>query len=124
MPVLRGFLWLLGFLLLGEVLVTLTGLPVSAGVVGMLLLTAWLLLHGGSFDDIAAAAQPLIAVLAMLIMPGVVGVFFLVDELAGQWTAILAALVGGTLLSVFTTLWLMRRLMGERHDDARDTGHE
>ncbi|TDR57058.1 putative effector of murein hydrolase LrgA (UPF0299 family) [Halomonas ventosae] len=123
MPVLRGFLWLLGFLLLGEVLVTLTGLPVSAGVVGMLLLTAWLLLHGGGFDDIAAAAQPLIAVLAMLIMPGVVGVFFLVDELAGQWTAILAALVGGTLLSVFTTLWLMRRLMGERDDDARDTGH-
>lgn len=124
MPVLRGFLWLLGFLLLGEVLVTLTGLPVSAGVVGMLLLTAWLLLHGGGFDDIAAAAQPLIAVLAMLIMPGVVGVFFLVDELAGQWTAILAALVGGTLLSVLTTLWLMRRLMGEGDDDARDTGHE
>lgn len=123
MPALRGFLWLLGFLLLGEILVTLTGLPVSAGVVGMLLLTAWLLLHGGGFDDIAAAAQPLIAVLAMLIMPGVVGVFFLVDELAGQWTAILAALVGGTLLSVFTTLWLMRRLMGKRHRDQTDPGH-
>lgn len=124
MPALRGFLWLLGFLLLGEVLVTLTGLPVSAGVVGMLLLTAWLLLHGGGFDDIAAAAQPLIAVLAMLIMPGVVGVFFLVDELAGQWTAILAALVGGTLLSVFTTLWLMRRLMGEAQGDSAEPGHE
>lgn len=124
MPVLRGFLWLLGFLLLGELLVTLSGLPVSASVVGMLLLTAWLLLHGGGFDDIAAAAQPLIAVLAMLIMPGVVGVFFLVDELAGQWTAILAALVGGTLLSVFTTLWLMRRLMGETQDDSTEPGHE
>ncbi|MDW7748866.1 CidA/LrgA family protein [Halomonas sp.] len=123
MPALRGFLWLLGFLLLGEILVTLTGLPVSAGVVGMLLLTTWLLLHGGSFDDIAAAAQPLIAVLAMLIMPGVVGVFFLVEELAGQWTAILAALVGGTLLSVFTTLWLMRRLMGETQGDPAEPGH-
>ncbi|MDI5919538.1 CidA/LrgA family protein [Halomonas sp. LR5S13] len=124
MPALRGFLWLLGFLLTGEILVTLTGLPVSAGVVGMLLLTAWLLLHGGGFDDIAAAAQPLIAMLAMLIMPGVVGVFFLVDELAGQWTAILAALVGGTLLSVLTTLWLMRRLMAKRHGDPRDPGHD
>lgn len=113
MPALRGFLWLLGFLLLGETLVTLTGLPVSAGVVGLLLLTAWLMVHGGGFDDIAAAARPLIAVLAMLIMPGVVGIFFMGDDIGGQWTAILAALVGGTLLSSLTTLWLMRRLMGE-----------
>lgn len=113
MPVLRGFLWLLSFLLLGETLVTLTGLPVSAGVVGLLLLTAWLRLHGGGLGDIAAAAQPLIAVLALLIMPGVVGAFFILDALEGQWTAILAALIGGTLLSVMTTLALMRRLMGE-----------
>ncbi|MGM0536445.1 MAG: CidA/LrgA family protein [Pseudomonadota bacterium] len=124
MPAMRGFLWLLGCLLIGEILVALTGLPVSAGVVGMLLLTAWLLLHGGGFDDIAAAAQPLIAMLAMLIMPGVVGVFFLVDELAGQWAAILMALVGGTLLSVLTTLWLMRRLMGEAHHDSTAHGHD
>ncbi len=113
MPALRGFLWLLGFLLLGEALVTLTGLPVSAGVVGLLLLTAWLRLHGGGLADIAAAAQPLIAVLALLILPGVVGAFFILDALAGQWTAILTALIGGTLLSVLTTLALMRRLMGE-----------
>lgn len=113
MPVLRGFLWLLGFLLLGDAAVTLAGLPVSAGVAGLLLLTAWLMLRGGVNADIAAAAGPLIAVLAMLIMPGVVGVFFILDTLSGQWLAILAALVGGTLLSVFTTLWLMRRLMGK-----------
>ncbi|MFC2991992.1 CidA/LrgA family protein [Halomonas tibetensis] len=113
MAVLRGFLWLLGFLLLGDALVTLAGLPVSAGVVGMLLLTAWLMMRGTVSAEIAAAAQPLIGVLAMLIMPGVVGIFFIFDTLAGQWLAILAALVGGTLLSVFTTLWLMRRLMGK-----------
>lgn len=118
MPPLRGLLWLLGFLLLGETLVMFTGLPVSAGVVGLLLLTAWLRLHGGGVADIAAAAQPLIAVLALLIMPGVVGAFFIVDALEGQWTAILAGLIGGTLLSVMTTLWLMRRLMGAADEDA------
>ena len=117
MAVLRGFLWLLGFLLLGDALVTLAGLPVSAGVAGLLLLTAWLMLRGTVNADIAAAARPLIGVLAMLIMPGVVGVFFILDTLAGQWLAILAALVGGTLLSVFTTLWLMRRLMGKESLD-------
>jgi putative effector of murein hydrolase LrgA (UPF0299 family) len=53
----------------------------------------------------------------MLIMPGVVGVFFILNELAGQWLAIVAALLLGTLLSVFTTLWLLTRLMGRSHAD-------
>lgn len=124
MSALRGFLWLIGFLLAGEALVILTGLPVSAGVIGMLLLTAWLALHGGGFDDIAAAARPLIAALALLIMPGVVGIFFILDELAGQLTAILVALLLGTLLSVFTTLWLMRRLVADANTDSREASHE
>lgn len=119
MPALRGFLWLLGFWLAGETLVTLLHLPVSPGVVGMLALTAWLLLRGRLHPDLTAASQPLIGLLAMLIMPGVVGVFFVADQFAGQWLAVLVALVAGTLLSVLTTLWLMRRLMGHRRD-----GHE
>ena len=124
MPALRGFLWLIGFLMIGDALVTLTGLPVSAGVAGMLLLTAWLVLHGGGFDAIAAAARPLIAALALLIMPGVVGIFFMLDELAGQLVAILAALLLGTLLSVFTTLWLLRRLVGDDDAGTREATHE
>ncbi|MDY7116525.1 CidA/LrgA family protein [Halomonas sp. SSL-5] len=124
MPALRGFLWLIGFLLIGDALVTLAGLPVSAGVAGMLLLTAWLVLHGGGFDAIAAAARPLIAALALLIMPGVVGIFFMLDELAGQLVAILAALLLGTLLSVLTTLWLMRRLVGDDDASTREATHE
>lgn len=108
---LRGFLWLTGFWLAGESLVVLLDLPISAGVVGMLLLTASLMLRIGRLEDIAAASQPLIGLLAMLIMPGVVGVFFVADEFAGQWLAVAVALVGGTLASVLTTLLLMRRCM-------------
>lgn len=111
MPLLRGFLWLTGFWLAGESLVVLLDLPVSAGVVGMLLMTAMLMLRGGRLSDIAAASQPLIGLLAMLIMPGVVGVFFVADEFAGQWLAVAVALVVGTLASVLTTLLLMRRCM-------------
>ncbi|MBZ5489198.1 CidA/LrgA family protein [Halomonas aquamarina] len=115
MPALVGFLWLISYWLIGEVVVHFTGLPVSSGVVGMLLLSITLALHGRVPGSIAAAAQPLIALLAMLIMPGVVGVFFILDELAGQWPAILCALVVGTLLSVTTTLWLLKRLMESQH---------
>ncbi|WP_192037348.1 CidA/LrgA family protein [Halomonas sp. YLGW01] len=109
MAVLRGFLWLTAFWLAGRTLVVLLDLPISAGVVGMLLMTAMLMLRGGRLSDIAAASQPLIGLLAMLIMPGVVGVFFVADEFAGQWLAVAVALVGGTLASVLTTLLLMRR---------------
>lgn len=115
---LRGFLWLTGFWLLGETLVVLLGLPVSAGVVGMLLMTGMLMLRVGRLEDIAAASQPLIGLLAMLIMPGVVGVFFVADDFAGQWLAVAVALVGGTLASVLTTLLLMRRFMPPEPDAA------
>lgn len=111
MAELRGFLWLMGFLLLGEIAVVLFSLPFSAGVSGLVLLTLFFILSGQLNSDIAAASQPLIGLLAMLIMPGVVGVFFLADEFAGQWLAVGSALILGTLLSVASTLWLMRRLM-------------
>ncbi|GGY02515.1 hypothetical protein GCM10007160_32900 [Litchfieldella qijiaojingensis] len=111
MSILRGFLWLLGFLILGDILVTLLGLPISRGVAGMLLIAIWLMLHGRLDDDIATASQALIRLLAMLIMPGVVGVFFIADEFAGQWLAVAVALIVGTMLSVLTTLWLMLRFM-------------
>lgn len=115
MPVLSGFLWLISYWLIGEVVIHFTALPISSGVIGMLLLCATLAVRGRVPTNIAAAAQPLIALLAMLIMPGVVGVFFIVGDLAGQWTAILIALILGTLLSVFTTLWLLKRLIGHSH---------
>lgn len=117
MPVLSGLLWLISYWLIGEVVIHFSGLPISSGVVGMLLLCATLAIIGRVPASIAAAAQPLIALLAMLIMPGVVGVFFILDELAGEWLAILTALLLGTLLSVITTLWLLKRLM--EHSDAR-----
>ena len=115
MPVLSGFLWLISYWLIGEVVILFTGLPISSGVIGMLLLCATLAVRGRVPTSIAAAAQPLIALLAMLIMPGVVGVFFIIGELAGQWTSILIALFLGTLLSVITTLWLLKRLIKPTH---------
>src|SRR5699024_9996906 len=101
----------MGFLLLGEIAVALLYLPFSAGVTGLVLLTLFFIASGQLNSDIAAASQPLIGLLAMLIMPGVVGVFFIADQFAGQWLAVGGALTLGTLLSVASTLWLMRRLM-------------
>jgi putative effector of murein hydrolase LrgA (UPF0299 family) len=121
MPILNGFLWLVGFLLLGEALVWWLSIPVSPGVVGLLALTLWAMLRGRIDPDIQAASQPLIQVLAMLIMPGVVGIFFIRDAFSGQWLAVAVALTLGTLLSVGTTFFLMRLFMplasADDHED-------
>ena len=121
MTLLRGFLWLLGFQLLGQLLVEALALPVSHAMAGLLLLLAWLLVQRGFSESVATASQALIPLLAMLIMPGVVGVFFVIDEFAGHWTAVMVALVVGTFLSVLITLWLMRRFM-PKADAERDEG--
>ncbi len=118
MSMLYGFLVLTVFFIAGEVLRVLLVLPVSGGVIGMILLTLLLMARGSISDSLAGASQALISVLVLLIMPGVVGVFFVADEFAGQWLAIGVALTVGTLLSVLTTLWLMQRFSGPE-----DGGH-
>lgn len=107
MPLLRGFLVLVVFLLVGESLKFMLQWPLSGGVSGMLLLTLWLVAQGRVNDDLAVASRAHISVLILLIMPGVVGVFFLGEELAGQWLALAVAYVAGTGLSVLTTFLLL-----------------
>ncbi|KFF49599.1 hypothetical protein GY26_07270 [Gammaproteobacteria bacterium MFB021] len=111
MSVLRGFLWLLVFLLLGQAIVLWLPIALPAGVIGMLLLTLWFCQRGGMNADVVAVSQPLIAMLALLIMPGVVEIFFVAGRFADQAGAILTALLLGTLASVASSLWLMRRCL-------------
>lgn len=112
MVMLRGFLVLVGFFLLGEAIRVLAGLSVSGGVLGMLAVTFTLMVRGQVSDELAAASQGLISLLVMLIAPGVVGVFFIAGQFAGHWVTVAVALVAGTLLSVFTTLLLMKKVAG------------
>lgn len=111
MPFLRGFLWLLAFLLLGQTIVRVLAIPMPSGVIGMLLLTLWFRYRGGMNADVVRVSQPLIAMLALLIMPGVVEIFFIAGRYVDQAGAILTALIGGTLLSVLSSLLLMRRYL-------------
>ncbi|PHQ25696.1 CidA/LrgA family protein [Marinobacter guineae] len=108
MSMLRGFLVLVLFFILGESMRVLFALPVSGGVLGMVVITFTLMVKGNVSDELASASQGLISVLVLLIMPGVVGVFFTADQFSGQWLAVATALLVGTFLSVLTTLLLMQ----------------
>ena len=119
MSMLHGFLVLVLFFLVGESLRLLLALPVSGGVLGMVIVTFTLMMKGRVSDELASASQALISVLVLLIMPGVVGVFFTADRFSGQWLAVAAALLVGTFLSVLTTLALMK-LVASRGAGHRD----
>lgn len=123
---LRGFLILVLFFLLGETLRLALVLPVSGGVLGMILMTLTLMVKGRVGDDLTTASQGLISVLILLIMPGVVGAFFTVSQYQSQWLAVGAALVLGTALSVLTTLMLMRTLVqaGKSGPRTEEPGHD
>lgn len=116
MAILRGFLILTGFFLAGEMVRASLALPFSGGVLGMLGLVLWLMMRGRVSDGLASASQSIISVLVLLIMPGVVGIFFNAQAFNGYWVAILLALTLGTILSVISTLLLMRWLVGDRGD--------
>lgn len=108
MDTLRGFLVLIGCFLAGEITRLGLGLPFSGGVLGMLALVLGLMARGRVSEGLASASRSIISVLVLLIMPGVVGIFFNVQAFNGYWIAILSALMLGTVLSVISTLLLMR----------------
>jgi len=121
MSMLRGFLILVLFFLLGEALRLVFLVPVSGGVLGMILMTFTLMLRGRVSDALASSSQALISILVLLIMPGVVGVFFMASQFSGQWLAVAAALLLGTFLSVLSTLLLMKGVM---RLSAPEQGHD
>ena len=94
--------------LVGEVSVLITGLPVPGPVLGMLLLLAWLFLRGGVPESVGRTADALLAHLSLLFVPAGVGVLVHWERMRGQWTAIAAALVLGTLITLAVTALTMK----------------
>ncbi len=107
----RGLLVLLLFQCLGELIKLATGTVLPGTVIGLLLLLAVLMVTGGPGDGLEKTSEGLIGHLALLLMPPSVGLWFLGDRLDGQWPAIVAALLGGTLVTLLVTTLLMKWLL-------------
>ena len=98
------------FFLLGESLRLVFLVPISGGILGLMLLTLYLMLTGGVGKSVASASQALISVLILLIMPGLTEIFFISGQFSGQWLAVIVSLLVGTFLSVVTTLVLLNSM--------------
>lgn len=114
----RGLFVLALFQCAGELIKVATGTVLPGPVIGLLLLLVALLLRGGIPEHLGEAAGTLIGQLPLLLMPPSVGLYFLGDQLHGQWLAIAGAVLLGTPLTLLFSAALMQwlvKLTGRDH---------
>ncbi len=105
---------LLLFQLAGEALVLYFGMPVPGPVVGMLLLFASLVAKGGVPAAVRDTASGILRHLSLLFVPAGTGILLHFSRIAGEWPAILLALVGSTALCIGVTALTMQALIRMR----------
>ncbi|WP_198360678.1 CidA/LrgA family protein [Thalassotalea crassostreae] len=103
-----GFIWLLAYQLLGEIMVIIFELSVSGPVIGLILLLLTLIVRGKEGEPLKSAADNLLSHLAMLFVPAGVGLMVHYQLLAKEWLAISVALVIGTVIMLFSCALIMK----------------
>ncbi len=97
--------------LAGEVLVRLIGLPVPGPVLGMVFLFVFLMLRREVPEPVERVSNRLLDHLSLLFVPAGVGVIQYAARLEDAWLAITASIVGGTIVSIALTAWIIERLL-------------
>ncbi len=110
--------------LIGELLVSTSGLPIPGPVVGMVLLFIGLSIHGALPEDLGAAADALISNLSLLFVPAGVGVMLHAKLIGNELVPISVALVVSTLLTIAVTGSMMTWLGPRDVSVAADCGED
>jgi holin-like protein len=97
------------WLCVGEIVAKSGLLPLPAPVTGLILLYAELAVRGKLPDDLGVLADRLLQFLGMLFVPAGVGVLAFLDMLKAEAAPILAAVIGGTAITLFVTAIVANR---------------
>lgn len=89
---------------LGEILTRLGLVPVPGPVIGLVLLYLDLLWCKNLPDDLGRLADRMLALFGLLFVPAGVGVVAHADVLRAEFVPILAAIVGGTIVTILATV--------------------
>jgi holin-like protein len=92
------------WLCVGEIAARSGLLPLPAPVTGLILLYAELAIRGKLPEDLGVLADRLLQFLGMLFVPAGVGVIAYLDLLKAEALPILAAVIGGTAITLFVTM--------------------
>jgi holin-like protein len=94
----------------GEIAARLGLLPIPGPVVGLVLLYADLTLRGDLPKDLGTLADRVLQLLGMLFVPAGVGVVAYLDLLRSELLPILAAVIGGTTVTILVTAFVAERV--------------
>jgi holin-like protein len=98
------------WLCVGEIAARSGLLPFPAPVTGLILLYAELAVRGTLPDDLGVLADRLLQLLGMLFVPAGVGAIAHLHVLKMEALPILAAIIGGTAITLFVTMVVANRL--------------
>lgn len=96
----RVLIWLCA----GEILMRLALIPMPSPVIGLVLLYLDLLWHRRLPDDLGRLADRMLSLFGLLFVPAGVGLVAHVDVLRAEAVPILAAIVGGTVVTLLATI--------------------
>lgn len=97
--------------LAGEVLVRLIGLPVPGPVLGMIFLFLYLLVRHHVPEAVERVSNHLLDHLSLMFVPAGVGVIQYAARIEDAWMAIAASVIGGTVIAIAATAWILQRLL-------------
>lgn len=104
----NGFIKVLVFLLLGEMVSFLMPISVPGAVIGMVLLFLWLAIRDDEDTELVGFTTLLLRHLSLLFIPASVGIMVHLDYLTREWLAILSAVLVSTLASIIVTAFIVK----------------
>lgn len=110
-----GFLILLVFQLIGELIVLVASIPVPGPVVGMVLLLGGLIVKGEVPECLRLPSEALLKHLALLFVPAGVGLMVHFSLIRAEWLAIMTALIVSTLVTLIVTGLVLNRSSSRLH---------
>ncbi|HYR25378.1 MAG TPA: CidA/LrgA family protein [Aquabacterium sp.] len=116
----QGMAMLVAGQLMGEALVSVTGLPVPGSVAGMVLVLLALLYKKGHLPELRRAGSTMLLLVPLLLVPVSVGIMEQAEVLKASWwpltVALLVSIVAGMVATGLTIRWL-RGLDGKQGRD-------
>jgi holin-like protein len=124
MDKIKGFLVILLCLFAGNLLSSLTGLPVPGSIFGMIILLALLLGKAVRLETVEPAANLLVSLLLIMILPGGVDLMNSFGKMTGIIPQLLLVSLLSTLLVIASSAWATQLLMRWKKKDRKETEYD
>lgn len=105
----KSILYILLFLIIGELVVYLGNLPIAGNIIGMILIFLVLKLKWIKLEDVKPASDKLIQYMILFFVPYGVGLIVFYDMIKAHWIAILISVFASTIITLYVTAFIHQK---------------